>query len=228
MIRIPLSAQDAADRAQFLFLFIRTAIVGFPLLIVGEAFGYARGWYPGWVFGLLLLLTLPFLLLVTGALFGLIHSTAESFVRTVYGAGNLRPDPAHSGCESLVARGFYREAAEAFEAHLASHPADNLARVKLADLHRTHLGSPEVAERLYQEVRRTNPSPREEMLAANLLIELYRSTGQEGRLMVELARFAERYRGTRAGRDAARALREMKEARHRDPGPSGGEGGMET
>lgn len=211
MIRTPLSADDAADRAQYLLLFVRTTLIGFPLLSVGETLGWARGWYPGWVCLVLILLNVPLLFAFTGVLFNLMHLTAAAFARTVLGAGNLRPDPAHSGCESLAARGLYREAAAAFEAHLSTHPADHLARVKLADLHHRHLGGPEVAERLYQEIRRADPTPREEVLASNLLMELYRSTGQRGRLMAELARFAERYRGTRPGRDAARALREMKD-----------------
>lgn len=218
MIRSPLSAQDAADRAQFLLLFVRTAIFGFPLLVVGETLGWGFGWYPGWVCLLLYVLNLPFLFLLSGLLFNLMHQTAESFAQTVYGAGNIAPDPAHSAHESLAARGFYREAADAFRAHLVDHPGDNLARVKLAEILRVNLGAPEEAERLYLEVRRTSPSPREEMLASNLLIELYRATGQRGRLMAELARFAQRYRGTRPGTEAARALREMKEDARGDSG----------
>ena len=56
------------------------------------------------------------------------------------------------------------------------------------------------------------------MLVANLLIELYRGTGQRGRLMMELARFADRYRGTRPGTEAARTLREMKAELDRESG----------
>jgi hypothetical protein len=48
-------------------------------------------------------------------------------------------------------------------------------------------------------------------MAANLLIELHRGTGRRDRLLVELARFADRYKGTRAGKHAAMALREMKQ-----------------
>jgi len=210
MIRTPLSAADAADRAQFLSLFIRVLIFGLPLLMAGEAMGMGRGWYGGGTLLVIYVLNFPFLFLATGFLFGLMEQAASGFTRTVLGGGNIPPDPAHSACESLVARGFYAEAADAYAAHLAAHPGDNLARVKLAEVHRVHLGAPEVAERLYLEVRRSAPSPREEALVANLLIEHYRATGQRGRLMSELARFAERYRGTRGGAEAARALQEMK------------------
>ncbi|MBK6421076.1 MAG: hypothetical protein IPI38_13660 [Gemmatimonadetes bacterium] len=210
MIRTPLSATDAADRAQFLSLFIRVLIFGLPLLMAGEAAGMGRGWYGGGTLLVIYVLNIPLVFLATGLLFGLMERAASGFTQTVLGGGNIPPDPAHSGYESLVARGFYREAAEAYSAHLVAHPTDNLARVKLAEVHRAHLGAPEAAERLYLEVRRSAQSPREEVLVANLLIELYRATGQRGRLMSELARFAERYRGTRGGAEAARALQEMK------------------
>jgi hypothetical protein len=222
MIRAPLSARDAADRAQYLALFGRVTLFGLPLLMTGELLAWGRGWFNGWVLVLLFLLNFPLLYLATGFLYGMMERVAEGFAQTVLGSGNLKPDPAHSGCESLVARGMYREGARAFVAHLATHPDDNLARVKLAEIHRAHLAEPETAERLLLEVRKHQPSPREEVLAANLLIELYRGTGQRGRLMIELARFADRHRGTRPGTEAARTLREMKA--ELDPESGRGEG----
>lgn len=218
MIRAPLSAADAADRAQYLALFVRVLIFGLPLVMVGESLAWGQGWFNGWVLLLLFLLNIPLLYLATGFLYGMMERAAKGFAQTVLGSGNLKPDPAHSGCESLVARGLYREGAHAFASYLASHPQDNLARVKLAEIHRAHLGEPEAAERLLLEVRRHQPSPREEVLVANLLIELYRATGQRGRLMMELARFADRYRGTRPGTEAARTLREMKAELDRESG----------
>jgi hypothetical protein len=65
---------------------------------------------------------------------------------------------------------------------------------------------------LYQEVRRLQPDPRQELRAANGLIDLYRRTGRRERLGAELARFAARYRGTAAGDAAARELNELKNA----------------
>lgn len=210
MIRIPLFSSDAADRAVFLKLFVRLFFPGMLLLLVGEFQALSRGMIGTAGFVLLLILDGPALLLFSGLLYGMIDQTAQGFARTVLGAGNLPPEPAHSGFESLVARGLYREAAEAYRVHIASHPADNLARIKLAELHRTSLGQPEEAERLFREVKTNQPHPRHEFLASNLLIELYRSTGRRDRLMVELARFADRYRATRAGGDAARLLKELK------------------
>ena len=68
------------------------------------------------------------------------------------------------------------------------------------------------AERLYLEVRRSSPTPHQEMAATNGLIDPYRRTGHRDRLTVELARFADRYRGTPQGEAAARELKELKAA----------------
>lgn len=211
MINHPLFADDSADRAQFLKLFVKMTLPGLALLVMGEGVGLGKGWYGGGAFLLLLLLDLPLLFLLSTMLWFAIEGTASGFARTVLGMGNLKPEPAHSGCESLVARGFYRESVTAFEALIAEYPEDNLARIKLSEVYRDHLGDPHAAERLLLDVRRHHPDPGHEILASNLLIELYRATGRRDRLLVELARFADRYKGTRAGSEAARALKELKQ-----------------
>ena len=207
----PLFSSDSGEKAEFLKLFVRTAIPGLPVLAMGQAYGMGLGWYGGGVFVLLLLLDLPLIFALSTVLWLVMQGTARGFANTVLGAGNLKPDPAHSGCESLVARGFYPEAAAAFRALILEHPKDDLARIKLAQVYRDHLGDPETAESLLLEVRRHGADPRQEIMAANLLIELYRATGRNDRLMVELARFADRYKGSRAAAGAAQALKSMKE-----------------
>jgi len=210
MIRTPLSGDDAADRAQFLQFSVRFGVPAFILLSIGEFMALSHGWIGPWTLFALLALNIPAILVASQMIFAIIEKTAQSFSQTVLGAGNLPPVPAHSGLEALVARGLYREAADAFQRYIADHPGDNLARIKLADVHRTYLGEPEAAERLYLEVRRNHPDPRHEFLAWHLLVELYRSMGRRDRLLVELARFADRYRHTRPGREAARSLMELK------------------
>jgi len=207
----PLFSDDSGDKTQFLKLFVRTAVPGLPILAMGEAYGIARGWYGGSVFLILLLLDLPLIFALSTVLWLAMEGTARGFAHTVLGAGNLTPDPAHSGCESLVARGFYPEAADCFRAMIAEHPRDDLARIKLAQVYRDHLADPSAAETLLVEVRSHATDPRQAVMAANLLIELYRATGRKDRLMVELARFADRYKGTRAASEASRTLREMKQ-----------------
>lgn len=201
---------DSAERGQFLKLFVLLLPWALLLLVVGELLAYARGWIGGPLLLFLFLLDVPAVYLFARIVFHLMDRSARAFTDVVLAGGGIPPDPAHSSFESLTARGFYREAAEAYRAHLAVKPGDHLARVKLAELSLRHLDDPGAAERLYLEIRQGQPSPREDRLASNLLIELYRKTGRQDRLMVELARFADRYRGTRAGEDAARTLREMK------------------
>ncbi|HWA16770.1 MAG TPA: hypothetical protein VG817_10060, partial [Gemmatimonadales bacterium] len=74
-----------------------------------------------------------------------------------------------------------------------------------------HLDRPDEAEGVLLEVRRSNPTDAEERQASNLLIDLFHATGQVDREIVELARFADRWKGTKAGSDAASRLRELKQ-----------------
>jgi hypothetical protein len=223
----PLRSPDAADRAQFLKLLSWILPVGFILLTLGETLGFAQGRYGLAAYLALLLLNLPGLFLMSLVVFRLLEGSATGLTRMVYALHDLPPEPAHSAFESLVARGFYLEAAEGYRAHLAAHPEDHLARIKLAALCREHLGDPAGAERLYLEVRHGRPSPRLEFLVGNLLLELYRAEGREDRLVGELARFAERWKRTRPGAEAARALRELKQRRTGAAGeaPDGGRPG---
>jgi len=135
---------------------------------------------------------------------------ARGVVHVITAAGNLEPNRSYSYQDALVARGQHAEAAEAYRAHLAEHPEDHDARIALAELTAAHLADPRDAERLYLEVRAGQPSARQERLVADALINLYHQTGQRGHEMAELARLADRYRGTQAGRAAKRVLGEMK------------------
>jgi hypothetical protein len=211
----PLSSEDAAERTQFLMFAVRFGVPAFILLTIGEGVAAGKGWIPGWLALVLFVVNVPIIYAYSALAFRVIEGTAQSFTRTVYGAGNLPPEPAHSGMESLVARGFYPEAEQAFRQWIVEHPDDNIARIKLADLERRYLKNPEAAERLYLDVRGNKADPRHVFMAWNLLIELYREMGRQDRLLVEVARFADRYANTRAGRDARRLLKELKEVHHR-------------
>ena len=166
---------------------------------------------PG-VFPILILLNIP--LTVAGILLinRFVGSASTGLVKTIYAVGDIAPPRSYPRQDTLIIRGQYAEAAEYFRDHLIVDPEDNAARLRLAELLERFLHDAAGAERLYLEVRRRVPPPtaREAMAAANGLIDLYRRTGERGRLKVELARFAQDYGGTSAGADAARALREMK------------------
>ena len=162
------------------------------------------------LFVLLLVLNIPVGLAGAWIIVTVAERGGSAFAKAVYASGNLRPEPAFSSQESLIARGLYHEAEASFLAHHRDHPGDVEAGLRLADLYRLHLDQPDEAERLYREMRRQNPTPRQAVTISNTLIDLYRKTGRRDRLKVELGRFADQYRGTRAGKAAKQALEELK------------------
>jgi hypothetical protein len=74
----------------------------------------------------------------------------------------------------------------------------------------SHLGDLDEAERLYKEVRDARENSWRELTAFNGLIDLHTKAGRHDRLKVELARFADRYAGSRHALDAKRKLDELK------------------
>jgi tetratricopeptide (TPR) repeat protein len=154
---------------------------------------------------------------LTGALAGFIvwigtGIGSRAIVSTISGAGNIKPAPSFSLQESLAIRGKFTEAETAYHAHLLEHPADLDAHLALAALVRDHLKDPDRAERLFREARARTPTWAQEYAISNALIDLYRKTGQVGKEMAELARFADSYKDTDGGRRAREALRRLKEA----------------
>ena len=141
-----------------------------------------------------------------GLVWFLTGRVSRGFVGLLTAAGNIRPSPSFSLQESLIVRGRYAEAARGFEAHLATAPRDDEARLALAGLLAAHLDDSTGAERLLREVVEQPSSARAEWTAANALIDLRRAAGLRGPLMAELARFADRYRGTAAAAAAKREL----------------------
>lgn len=137
-------------------------------------------------------------------------AASRGLVQTMTGAGNLPPAPSFSFQESLVIRGKFEEAAQAYREHLEKAPDDFHARLALAALWRDHLKDPAMAEKLYLEARSRRPSPGFEFAIGNALIDLYHRTGQRGRELAELARFAARFRDTPDGARARQAIARIK------------------
>lgn len=135
---------------------------------------------------------------------------AAGLVGNMFAAGNIAPAPSYPAAETLMVRGKFAEAAEHFRAHLGAHPEDYEVRLRLADLDVAQLGGYPEAERLYKEVRDAREDKRRELAAFNGLIELYAKTDRTDRLKVELARFADRYAGSRQALEARRRLEELK------------------
>jgi tetratricopeptide (TPR) repeat protein len=197
---------DQAERAQLMRIVMYFAPACYLML--------ALLWYflhvPGWLFGIMLLLDVPLTVAGVFAIHSATSGASAGFVRMLFAAGDIAPPRTYPRQDVLIARGEYREAASYFEDHLRVEPADNEARMRLADLLERKLDDHTGAERAYLDARRANPTPQDERRIGNGLIDLYRKMGRADRLRVELARFADRNAGTTAGEAAARELKELK------------------
>jgi hypothetical protein len=135
---------------------------------------------------------------------------ATGMVHTLTAGGDLTPRRSFSYEESLIASGRLNEAREALLAHLAREPRDLEAALALASLHRDQLRDPAGAMRVLLDLRRRPLPSAIEFSVTNQLIDLYRATGDRGRELAELARFAERFKHTAAGAQARAALKRIK------------------
>ncbi|MFN0181777.1 MAG: tetratricopeptide repeat protein [Gemmatimonadales bacterium] len=147
---------------------------------------------------------------IGGIGWGAIGIASRGFIAALTSTGSSPQRASFSRQEALIAQARYPQAADEFRAHLAKSPDDHAARLALADLLATRLGQSSEAERLYRAVVDGPSTDNETFTATNALIDLYRRTGQAGRLMAELARFGARYPGTRAGQSAKRELSDLK------------------
>ena len=202
---------DVRDRTDLLRIVVYFAAPCFIMLSFLWYFLLERERISSGVFQALLVLNIPLTVLGVLAINRVVGSASVGLVETIYAAGDIAPPRTYPRQETLIIRGQYAEAAEYFRDHLTVDPTDHQARLRLADLLERHLRDPAAAERLYVEVRQGAPSAHEAMAAANGLIDLYARTGERGRLKVELARFAEAYRGSPAAANAARRLQELKD-----------------
>ncbi|HKE92282.1 MAG TPA: hypothetical protein VKB45_18255 [Gemmatimonadales bacterium] len=171
---------------------------------------YDLGSISGLVCVLLIVLNIPLVALGIFGINAFTNRASRILVHGLYAVADIPPPRSYPRQDVMIVRGQYREAAEYFRDHLTVEPDDNEARLRLADLLEQHLDDPAGAERLYLEVRGRQPNRGEEMRAANGLIDLYRKRGNRERLLVELARFRDRYPGTSGADAAARLLTELK------------------
>jgi hypothetical protein len=205
-----MTGRDAAEKAQLLRL---TVLLGPPALVLGLATLYFLGKKSllsptGLVVGLVLLppVTVGLILLVDWATSG----AAREVITTLHSGHAPQPRTGFSRQEALVAQGRLTEAADAYRDHLTEWPEDTAALVALARLLAGPLGDAAGAAAAYGSARRTPDGPGWDRVITEDLIDLYGRTHEEGRLRVELARFASLSKGTRAGQAAEATLRDLK------------------
>jgi hypothetical protein len=208
----PLRTVDAADRATLIKAIVLFGgpcfiMLGMLWLFLAEKDVISPG-----LAGVLTLLDIPIAVLAAYGIHAAVGRGSAGVMNTIYSWGSSVPAPTtYPRQDALIARGQYAEAAEYFRDHIRVNPEDMEARLRLADLLEHHLKGDSEAERLYLEVRSRATQRSHQFAASNDLIDLYRRTGRTDRLRVELARFAERFPGTAAGKAAAAELRELKQ-----------------
>lgn len=202
---------DAVERAQLLKIAVWFGPAVFIMLGGAWARLFAAGTIPGWLLAVLIVLDLPLIGLGILGIHVVTNRASTSLVHGLYAVGDTPPPKSYPRQDVMIVRGQYQEAADYFRDYLTAEPDDNEARLRLADLLEKHLNDVPGAERLYLEVRGKQPTRGEEMRAANGLIDLYRKQGNRERLLVELARFRDRYPGTPGASAAARLLTELKQ-----------------
>jgi len=190
-------------------------LFGCPCFVILSALWYfmlEQGWISAPVFGLLLLVNIPISAAGVIAVHRTVGNTAVFVVKTIFADGDIPPPPTYPRQDVLIVQGKYAEAADWFRDHIRIEPDDHEARLRLAMLLETYLKGYDEAERLFLQIRNAKPpgDARQQMQACNLLIDLYRKTGRTDRLVGELARFVERYRGSPQAAGAARELKELR------------------
>lgn len=207
-------ARLRTDSAESVF-FLRTLFYLWPMAFVAGVFlafflleqeRISRTGF--WVMSVL---SVPGGLLVALGTWWVLGRSSRGFVQMILGAGNLRPDPAFSLEESLIARGELVNARSALEDRLGTGQDTTAVQLRLADLNARLIRDPVAAERWYLAVRSGAVTDQDRWTVTNGLIDLYRASGQRGRLMVELARLARTWPTTRGAEDARRELRELKQ-----------------
>lgn len=144
----------------------------------------------------------------------LIAHSAGSAASQLYAPSSGSPPRAkeYSQAESLVARGLYAEAVDVFEVAAIENPTDPTPYLRVARIHRDHLGRYDDAARWFRRaLRDATPGPAVDLLARKELVELYvHRMGAPQKALPELARLAEERAGTPEGEWAATELREIK------------------
>lgn len=201
---------DLAERAQLLKIAVWFGPAVFIMLGAAWAELYTEGSIPGWLLAILILLDVPLVVLGILGIHVVTSRASTTLVHGLYAVANIPPPKSYPRQDVMIVRGQFQEAADYFRDYLRAEPDDNEARLRLADLLESHLDDSFGAEELYLEVRSRQPNRGEEMRAANGLIDLYRKHGNRERLIVELARFRDRYPGTPGADAAGRLLADLK------------------
>jgi hypothetical protein len=148
---------------------------------------------------------------IVGLTSGVLEPVIEGVARALSDLGLIRGGGGFSSIETLVVRGDFATAAEAYRER-AQQPSQRVeATVRRADLLGGPLRQPETALVELESLRRNKLSPAEDLRVGVALVDLYeRRLADPGRAMAELRRLIDRYPGTASVR-LRRALADLKD-----------------
>ena len=149
---------------------------------------------------------------VVGVTSGVLEPVIEGLVHVLNNVGLMRAGGGYSGIETLVVRGDYATAAEAYRER-AQRPGQRVeATVRRAALLAGPLQHPETALVELESLRRGTLSPAEDVRVGVALVDLYeRRLGEPGRAMVELRRLIDLHPDHSTVRRLRRALANLKD-----------------
>ena len=198
------------DRIENIRILVTLGPWMFMVLTIAEVVLVLRGLISVDVCVLLVAVANPLIILgLSRVLRGTFEGVAARLMGTLLSTRGTPHTREFSEMESLVIRGEYTTAAERYEEFLVAFPRDTDAWMRLAALQAGELGLPDRAVVTYLKARETGPTPQQERLIGNALIDLHRALGDRHALRAELARFARLNANTAIGREAQRALREL-------------------
>ena len=156
--------------------------------------------------------------LIIGVIDGLLEPATDFVVTAFQNVGLTRMDGGYSQAESLVAKGRYPEAAEAY-LDRANQREDAEALVRRAHLLAGPLRAPEQAVTELESLRATRRlAPTDDLRVGLALADISeRRLADPGRAMVELRRLIDQYPSSRRIRQMRKTLRALKQQRFGDP-----------
>ncbi len=143
---------------------------------------------------------------------GLVIEGAGGLVERLYIGRETETAPQYSYADSLVARGMYERAVDAYEAAAAENPRNPEPLMRMARVYRDELRRPDEAIATFKRARQVEGAPPGQAnLATREIVEILLGSEDRRRAIPELARLAEQAAGTKTGDWAGRRLSELKQ-----------------
>lgn len=195
---------DTGDQAEQLRFTVMVLLPGMFLLFVLE-----RMLWPGGPLLFLTVLNLALLILLSLLLWPLIHRGSSAAINGLLAGGGEAFTVQYSEIEALVVQHRFAEAADMYRAIAEEMPRNAEVRMRLGALLEKPLNDPSGAVAAFLAARQAAPTPQQEAVITNALIDLYRQNGNRSGMMAELSRFARLQQGSPAGEQAREAVRRM-------------------